>query len=143
MTIRYFNLKEGRRDVLGGIIKVDTSASDLEKLTDFDGDFASTPWKFKLLRREGKNEIYEMLIPNEEIIMGQGQDALGGKIGVPVSVSKGLPRTLKLRLTSQGEIQLYDSNKRNIYLTEMNEEEAKDVRKSGENWALQRAYIFE
>lgn len=142
MAIRYFNLKEGSDKVNGGVIRVDSSLDGLEKLTDFDGDFASNPWTFRHLRKEGEDDIYDVVIPDEEIAVGVGKDALGGRIGVPSPVSKGSPHRVKLKLTPQGELKLYQPSDE-FYLSEMSEEEAKKNRGDGARWAMQRAYICE
>jgi len=142
MTIRYFNLKKGSPTVNGGLIEVDTSRGDLEKLADFNGDFASSPWKFKSLGREGKDEIYEVALPNETILNSPGRDTLGGRIGVPLPVPNGQPRVVKLKLSKSGELTLYQLLE-GIYLSEIPEKKAKEMRQDAFLWASQRAYICE
>ena len=134
MAIRYFNLKQGDRKVQGGVIKVDTSKKRLEKLVDFSGDFHGTGYNFEFLKSEADCNVYEFSIPNEKII--------NSSEGIPVPVETGSPDKIELKLNSKGELSLSKFEKI-IYLTEISEAEAEKIRTDAENWALQRAYIYE
>jgi hypothetical protein len=143
MAIRYFNLKKGSEKVNGGLIRVNTSESDLEKLADFNGDFAFSPWEFEYLGEEGEDRIYEIHIPNEKAVASPEVDALGGPTSIVGPVSDGPTDILKVKLGKEGELGFYDPNQKGFYLSEVSEEAAKRNRSDAGNWALQRAYIVE
>lgn len=115
---------------------MDPSASDLEKLTDFNGDLASSLWGFRPIGREGEDKIYEVSLPNEEIV-----DMADGLRHFPISATKGPPFTIRLKLTGQGELTLYQPSEK-IYLSEVSEAKASELRDAAARWSLQRAYFW-
>ena len=142
MTARYFNLKKGNPDVHGGLIKIDTSAGELERLADFNGDFGTNPWTFNHLGVEGENLLYEVVMPNEEIVVGPARDSIGGRVSIPGPVPKGPAERLKLELTPQGDLRLHEQSE-GFFLSEVSEKEAKKSYEQARAWAYQRAYVCE
>lgn len=142
MVVRYFNLKEKSPTVNGGIIKVDTSERLENRLIDFNGDFAFSPWEFRHIGREVDDEIYEITLKEEKAVSVPGRDALGGLIGMPIGTTIGPDRIIRLRLNLGGELKL-DSSSERIYLSEISEEKAEEMKHDAFLWAYQRAYIYE
>ena len=131
---RYYNLKRHRPDVMGGVIKVNTTANRLEKLAHINGDFIFSPVAFRFVTKEGDDDIYEFLIPNEK--------AVNSPMGIPVSVKTGEPDSIMLRITPSGNLSLQGEPKVPIYLTEISKQRADELEEKASNWAFQRAYIF-
>ncbi|MBA7660358.1 hypothetical protein ES703_68360 [subsurface metagenome] len=143
MTVRYFNLKKGSEKVYGGIIKVNTSIKGLERLSNPQGDWVLTPWTFEHVGVENGEDVYDIRMPNERAVNSPGRDVLGGEMGVAQAVSNGPPSVLRLKLNKEGEIRFYNPEQKGFYLNEVSRKAAKEHREFGENWALQRAYIYE
>lgn len=129
MAVRYFNLKRGSEEVHGGIIEVDFSK--LEKMSNHHGDFSFTPYSFNNLGVENRDEIYEIIIPNESVPYG----------GSGKAVSIDPADVLKVRLSENGQLRFYDPNQERFYLDEVSKEEANKNISDAENHAFMRSLI--
>ncbi len=129
MVVRYFNLKQEREDVHGGIIEVDISK--LEKMSNPHGDFAFTPYSFNSLGVEEGDDIYEIILPQEHVPFGNSGKA------EPIGPTK----ILKVRLSVEGMLKFYDSNQEGFYLSEVSEKVAKKNISDAENHAYTRGLL--
>ncbi|MBI2663137.1 hypothetical protein HYX15_01245 [Candidatus Woesearchaeota archaeon] len=143
MRHRYFNLKQGSPNVMGGIIRVDSEADLEHRLKDFLDDNEITREEFRLLKKDKWGLIYEISIPNAEFSAGIGDiPSLAIKSVAPGYVRNGRVKKLQLRVTNEGQVKVYDAGRYRIYLTEISEREAKRSKDEAESWRAQQHYVF-
>jgi len=139
--MRYFNLKLGKPDVFGGVLRINP-ASDLEtRVEDYDYE----PDKIvKFVKADKNGAFYDVIIPNVAYPRGEGTDMLGGSIGVPVRVEKGSADVVGIHVTNQGEAKIVKMpGKKKVFLSEITKKQAEDLRESERCWDLQRMWIYE
>ena len=139
MVVRYFNLKEGKPDVYGGIIKVDTSLPQDKKLEDFisNEEFA---YKFRLIGKKGRTIIYEVV--DKEAKFGSGGSAPGMPGVAPAGYyHTGRSTNLQVKLSSRGKLEIHKLGKTKFFLSEVSRSKAYDSRQSAGLWELQQHYI--
>jgi len=139
--VRYYNLKIGKPDVMGSVLRLNPE-KDLEKrLQDFNH---SQNMLIRFVKSDKKGASYEIRIPDVEYPRGAGRDAFGYKMGVPVEVKKGPADIVDILVTAQGEARITKMpRKKKAFLSEITEKQARDLRESERCWNLQRMWIYE
>lgn len=137
----YFNIKVGSPDVKGSAVKAEPQAPDLaDRLTLLDED---TSWELEPLREEGTESWYRFTAHDTQVVCGEGRDALGGRIGVPVPVRRGTDTFATLALTAAGELKVVEQTGKPLYITPMRKKEADDLVQAAGLWRLEQAYWME
>ena len=139
--MRYFNLKLGKPDVFGGVLRINPTGNLETRVEDYDWDPDKT---IKFVRADKNGAFYDIINPNVAYPRGEGMDALGGKIGVPVRVEKGRADVIGIRVTQQGEAKIVKKpGKKFVSLSEISKKQAEDLREGERCWNIQRMWIYE
>lgn len=141
MNPRYFNLKIGKPNVFGGVIKVNPEA-DLEKrLNDFlERNPEEGGWSFRLMTHSKTGDLYEIVMPNVKF---------GSAIRIPslaIDASAGYSRAgrsskLMIKVTNKGNMSLYKTGRLRAYLSEISEKEARKAKADKEEWINLQRYV--
>ena len=140
MTRRFFNIKEGKPNVWGAMVVVDTDVPLEDRITSM---YAGYHVNFKHVSIDGETEIYAMTIQNMKYVNSPVRDTLGGITYTPFPIEEGKPNVAKLSVDTKGILKLYKEGTKKIFIYEVTKKVAKEGAESAALWDLQRAYIFE
>lgn len=139
MTIKYYNLKEEREDIMGVVILVNSELPANEGISEFSGNYLD----FKPAVRETDYQIYDVF---ETIhyagspIAGIPSLAISSLPGVPIGSNKKKQFQLKVGLDSELEVLTKRGYK--VFISEISVEKAKKMQEGAKYWEMQRDWII-
>ncbi|MBI4150925.1 hypothetical protein HY492_02255 [Candidatus Woesearchaeota archaeon] len=130
---RFYNIKQGKPNVMGALIEIDLD-KPLEERVYFATDIAEEKGSTISLTKKGKFAVYAVCEPN-----GEFKDVAKKPVWTP----EGDPTRYQIKVAADGTMQLVEGSSRTkLYLSELTAKQAKEKRDEAVRWAMQRDYFW-